>query len=101
MPVRMLNFVTTPPPPRKFSTGSPIAKTEEWQDLVLALGAGLRPQEYICVEFAPDAPIRKLVKHPTVGLILAIKKKIREMGLPYDVYARGELVTIIGRGVIS
>ena len=102
MPVRMLNFVRTPPPPRKLlGRNSPLFQTPEWQDVVLALGAGLKPQEYISVEFAADDPIHQRMKRPTTSLQHNIKKKIKELGLPYDCYVQGNLVTIIGRGVIS
>ena len=100
MPVRMLNFVKNPPPART-PRYQEITACEEWQDLVLALGAGLKPQEYISINFPPEHKIRSKVKFPNVAFLRATKKKIKELGLPYDAYERAGAIYVVGRGVLS
>jgi hypothetical protein len=99
MPVRMLNFLKEPPPPRKVT--SVINQTEEWQDFILACGSGLKPHEYITVHFPAEHPIRLKLTNPTQCFISAAKSKVKELQLPYDVYARLDVIYIVGRGVIS
>jgi hypothetical protein len=99
MPVRMINFVKEPPPPR--SQRSIIQQTEEWQDFVMACGAGLKPQEYISIEFPADHPVRKKLAHPIENFLHATKGKIKELGLPYDAYIKNGIVYVVGRGVLS
>jgi hypothetical protein len=101
MPVRMINFVKEPPP-RNFRGGrTPIYQTEEWQDVTLALGSGLKPQEYISVSFPDTHQIHQQLKNPLTSMIHLLKKKVKELGLPYDVYERNQVVYVVGRGVIS
>jgi hypothetical protein len=99
MPVRMLNFIQQPPPAQKF-TGK-ITKTEEYQDFILSCGSGLKPHEYITINFPDTHPVRKIVRHPEGAFLAAAKKKIKELQLPYDVYCREKVIYIVGRGVIS
>lgn len=100
MPVRILNFVKEPPKPRTRGNNR-IQRTEEWQDLVLALGGDLKPQEYITVSFPPEHSIYKELREPTGSLMTQVKRKVKELGLPYDVYLREKVIYIVGRGVIS
>jgi hypothetical protein len=99
MPVRMINFLKEPPPPK--AARSVIVKTEEWQDFVMACGAGLKPQEYITVEFPKEHAIWAHTKHPTEAFLHAAKTKIKELGLPYDAYVRNGIIYVVGRGVLS
>jgi hypothetical protein len=99
MPVRMINFLQEPPPPKKFS--KIIEGLPEWQDFCMALGAGLKPQEYITVNFPPGNPVHDVCKFPNAAFISAAKKKIKAMHLPYDVYERNNIIYVVGRGVIS
>lgn len=101
MPIRMLNFLQAPPPVSRHGAGSAMFKSEEWQDFVMALGAGLKPQEYISVEFGPDHPLRAHLKSPVNSFIHCAKTKIKELRLPYDVYERAGVIYVVGRGVIS
>jgi hypothetical protein len=98
----MLNFVKTPPPFRSIKgRHSPIFETEEWQDLVMALGAGLKPQEYIEIELPQGHPLYGLMKNPTNSFHFNVKKKLKELGLPYDCYVRSHSIYVVGRGVLS
>lgn len=99
MPVRMMNFVTAPPP-AKNGKGY-IKKTEEWNDFCIALGAGLKPQEYITIEFIETHEIFRHVKYPLEIFLAQAKKKIEELRLPYDCYIRNKILYCVGRGVIS
>lgn len=99
MPVRMLNFLQTPPPIKR-QMGM-ISRTEEWQDVIIALGAGLKPHEYISVTYPPEHEIHKHLKQANNSLLNLLKDKIRKMQLPYDAYMREEVIYIVGRGVIS
>lgn len=102
MPVRMLNFVKEPPPPKQGKgMSTPLYKTEEWQDMMLALAAGLKPQEYITVHFPDTHPIWQQLKRPVGSLIRALKIKVAKLKLPYDVYEKNKVVYVVGRGVLS
>ena len=98
MPVRMLSFVSTPPPRKAFGASNGVQKTQEFQDACIALGAGLKPQEYIEVYFPPEHSIFKEVKYPNVALVHLLKKKVKELNLPYDIYEREKHIYIVGRG---
>jgi hypothetical protein len=98
MPIRMLNFLTQPPPPRTGKgANTPIFKTEEWQDLILTLGAGLKPHEYVAVEFPPDHPIHRHSKHPLEAFHRLALLKIKELRVPYDCYVKQQILYIVGR----
>jgi len=99
MPVRMLNFVQQRPPVKNGK--GYVQKTEEWQDFVMALGAGLKPQEYITVDFTSNHEIYKQVKFPLEIFLTQAKKKIKDLGLPYDCYIRNRILYCVGRGVLS
>lgn len=99
MPVRMLNFVSTPPPRRTHSKDGHIMRTKEWQDAVMGMGAGLKPAEYIELFFLPEDDIYKHMKHPLHALKNSLKNKIKALDLPYDVYERNKKLYIVGRGV--
>jgi hypothetical protein len=75
--------------------------TEEWQDLVMALGSGLKPQEYVTVSFPKEHAIYKAMKHPNESMLRAVKQKVKDLKLPYDVYLRNNTVYIVGRGTLS
>lgn len=96
MPVRMLNFTQNPPPPRK--RAGELSKTEEYQDVVMALGAGLKPHEYITLTFPPEHEIHKHLKEANNSMLNLLKDKIKKMQLPYDAYMRGDIIYIVGRG---
>lgn len=95
----MLNFTKNPPPTKAFK--GVIKSCDEWHDMCLALGAGLKPQEYIQIEFPKDHALWKQCKNPTQAFLLAAKLKLKELGLPYDAYVRGGIICIVGRGVMS
>lgn len=99
MPVRMLNFVTAPPPVK--SGKGYVTKTEEWEEFVMALGCGLKPQEYITINFPKEHAIWKVVKDPHTAFLAIAKDKIKKLQLPYDAYIRNGVIYIVGRGVIS
>lgn len=100
MPIRMITFLQEPPPARH-GHGTPLYKSEEWQDFVMALGAGLKPQEYITVEFPAGHSLCTQLKNPTHSFIYCAKTKIKHLRLPYDVYERAGVCYIVGHGVIS
>jgi hypothetical protein len=95
----MLNFVTEKPPYKK--SGNAIQNTEEWQEFIMAMGCGLKPQEYVTVNFPKEHRIFQQLKDPTNSFITCARYKIKKLGLPYDVYGRNGIVYIVGRGVIS
>lgn len=99
MPVRMINFVTSKPPLRK--NHKVIQSTEEWEDFVMALGAGLKPQEYITVHFPKEHEIWKESRDPHQSFLSSAKDKIKKLQLPYDAYIRNGVIYVVGRGVIS
>lgn len=102
MPIRMVNFLKEPPPPFAGRWGgSPIQQTEEWKDLMLALGNGLKPQEYVTLSLPDTHPIRKKIRHVNAAFLRGLRVKIRKLGLPYDCYERNKVIYIVGRGVIS
>ena len=81
--------------------GTPIHESEEWQDLVMALGAGLKPQEYIAIEIPKGHPLYKRMKYPIPAFFRLANKKLKELRLPYDLYTREDTIYIVGRGVLS
>jgi hypothetical protein len=102
MPVRMLNFVKEPPPMKTGKGGGKaITGTEEWEDTILALGAGLKPQEYISISFPAEHRIFKMVKDPLYSFRICIAEKIKKNNLPYDAYIREGVCYIVGRSVIA
>lgn len=101
MPVKMLNFVKDPPPPRKYKYGGLVERTAEYQDVILTLGAGLAPNEYVSTTFDKQHPIHRQLKHPLTALRLAIVKKIKALKLPYDCYESEGQIIIVGRGNIA
>jgi len=81
--------------------GTPIHESEEWQDLVMALGAGLKPQEYIEIEIPRDHKLYKKMKYPIPAFYRLVQRKLKELRLPYDLYTRKDTIYIVGRGVLS
>lgn len=98
MPVRMLNFLKERPP-RRLTPDGVIKQTDEWHDTIMALEAGLKPQEFVEVYFPPEHRIHQQSKHPLSTLRYALSKKVKELNLPYDVYERAGKIYIVGRGV--
>lgn len=99
MPIKMLNFIQAPPPISR--KGGKVQQSEEWKDMVLALGAGLKPQEYIMIEIPDDHEMFKKMKAPRQAFLAAAKLKIKKLGLPYDATMRADVIYIVGRGVLS
>lgn len=99
MPVRMLNFVSSPPPPK--AAHHALEETDEWQDFIMSLGAGLKPQEYIVINFPAEHRIHQRIKYPNSSFVTNARKRIKKLQLPYDVYERGGSIYVVGRGVIS
>jgi hypothetical protein len=68
---------------------------------MLALGAGLKPQEYITVVLPKEGRLWVEYKNPVQTFVGHLKEKIEEMGVPYDVYVRDAVIYVVGRGVIA
>lgn len=96
MPVRMLNFLRDPIPPSLWARG-PMLETEEWKEIEKALNKELGPQEYLAVEFPPGHPIHKKMKRPQGSVWHKAKKRVKQLGLDYDVFNRGNVTYIVGR----
>jgi hypothetical protein len=99
MPVRMLNFVKEPPPPRNSIRA--LKLTEEWRDFCMACEAGIKPQEYITISFPDTHHIHQQIKNPVSCFLHHAKIKVEQFKLPYDVYVRNNVVYVVGRGVIA
>jgi hypothetical protein len=99
MPVRMINFLQTPPPPKMMNRI--LEGTDEWQDFIMSLGAGLKPQEYLSISFPPEHRIWKALKFPNSAFVTNARKRIKKLQLPYDVYERGGVVYVVGRSSVS
>lgn len=99
MPVRMINFVTQKPPLK--INHRAIQDTEEWEEFVMAMGCGLKPQEYVTINFPKEHQIWKQIRDPHQSFLASAKEKIKKLQLPYDAYIRNGIIYIVGRGIIS